>query len=136
MRKLLLILLSIPLVALGQTSTEIPWPTEVATDYDFEIVNQVYYPITGGDFDGDGARDLFIKYTKDNSDYYFGVYSYSKKQFIAVIKSDYNTALKTIEDLNNDNAVELVLIIRSSVPYKSQIYSYSSTGVKKNTNNP
>ncbi len=122
LRKLLLILLSIPLVALGQTT--IPKPSEVGNSY-------LYKTEAIGDFDGDDSNDMSVWWIDSTGmiTTHFSVYSFKKNTHLLVIEGygyssggdSYNR--KYVCDLDNDGTVEIII--------DDKVYSFTNTGVKK-----
>ncbi len=124
MRKFLLILLFIPLVALGQTT--IPKPSEVG------VAGYVKRTEIIGDFDGDLSNDMSVWWHDSLSGIYthFSVYSFKKNTHLLVIEGDgyptyngYSTKIKYVGDLDGDNTVEIVI--------DDKVYSFTNTGIKK-----
>ncbi len=109
---------------MGQNPTEIQRPAEVPGDYTFNFLSNIFL-----DFDGDGSKDIVIKYHKLEGTPlgYFHFYSYSKKQTIAIIPlQTYNTF--KFEDIDHDGTTEFI------VQEYSKLFVYeitSAIGIKK-----
>jgi hypothetical protein len=80
-----------------------------------------------GDFDGDSSDDLFCQFNDvpaTMSNYYFGIYSMKKNQFLLIEPGTYDlTKPVAIGDFDGDKLIELVI--------GSKIYKYNSTLTKK-----
>lgn len=122
MRKFLIVFL-LPVVISAQiTTTEVPKPAEIPSDYD--LGNEWIY-----DFDGDGSKDVINAYGKVGASprFYFAVYSYLKKQIVVTFPMESYREIK-FEDLNMNNGIEIII---SDITYKTQIYSFSSSTPNK-----
>lgn len=113
----MIIAILFPLVVFSQTT--IPIPTGLS---DEAIVS---WSEGIEDFDGDGFKDVAIRWWVDpGSSEHFSVYSYKKNEHLLLVlnNSPQNTSEYAI-DLDNDGTVEIII--------KNKIFSFTGVGIKK-----